>query len=282
MLEFRGERLDFNVADDEDFMQHLNRYAFAKPFCTGSVLDLACGVGYGTYFLSDKTDISTIVGGDISEEAIKYAQATFANNKTHFQLESATKTTFTNNSFNTIISIETVEHIKEIDIFFTEATRLLNENGTFIMSLPNKKFFLDEGFENAFHFNEMYYSELNIFLSTYFKKNEMYYQFYPIERYNRIHPKLNAQKTVVAKKNIRSFIPLPLKQFIGPIIKHLNYSKLSKNSVREIYGFEFQKFLDNNSNLRDQYRIVPIEEQIYNKIPGNFMAVCQGAKQRLR
>ena len=53
---------------------HTDRYQFAKHHLVqGSVLDLACGVGYGTALLSEGPRVTRALGVDISTAAVNYA-----------------------------------------------------------------------------------------------------------------------------------------------------------------------------------------------------------------
>jgi hypothetical protein len=45
VLAYQGERIDFDSADPQDFMQHITRYEYAARHVSGDVLDIACGVG---------------------------------------------------------------------------------------------------------------------------------------------------------------------------------------------------------------------------------------------
>src|SRR5690242_5479118 len=57
--------------------EHMARYVLAQPLCAGKrVLDIACGEGYGTSFLKS-SGAASVVGIDISEEAIAAANARF-------------------------------------------------------------------------------------------------------------------------------------------------------------------------------------------------------------
>ena len=48
-MEFTGERLVLGEVDKELETEHLDRYRFALQFAAGkTVLDAACGTGYGT------------------------------------------------------------------------------------------------------------------------------------------------------------------------------------------------------------------------------------------
>ena len=54
----------------------LERYAFASRHCRpGRLLDIACGVGYGTSLLTERVpQIDSALGIDLSEGAIAYAR----------------------------------------------------------------------------------------------------------------------------------------------------------------------------------------------------------------
>ena len=67
-LEFDGERLIPEKAEAYSFWEHVHRYRFATEFARGrSVLDIACGEGYGTAALA--ATARSVVGVDISPAA---------------------------------------------------------------------------------------------------------------------------------------------------------------------------------------------------------------------
>ena len=51
--------------------RHVERYAMVRQWCKGSVLDISCGVGYGTFLISKNPDVTKICGVDIDQEAIE-------------------------------------------------------------------------------------------------------------------------------------------------------------------------------------------------------------------
>ena len=62
---------------------HLKRYEFARPYCVGKhVLDAGCGVGYGSAFLSEAA--RSVVGVDVSADAIEYARARYGGRNVEF------------------------------------------------------------------------------------------------------------------------------------------------------------------------------------------------------
>lgn len=72
-----AERLVPGVyAPARDMAQHAARYSWAMRLCGGQrVLDVGCGVGYGSYMLSWVAD--SVTAFDVDEEAIATARATY-------------------------------------------------------------------------------------------------------------------------------------------------------------------------------------------------------------
>ncbi|MBZ9636014.1 methyltransferase domain-containing protein [Clostridium sp. FP1] len=115
----------------------LERYKFAIKHIKQQecVLDIACGSGYGTKYVYDEVT-KNIIGADLSENAIKYNKKNYLN--IDFQVQDATKTTFSKNQFDVVLSMETFEHIplELIDDYLNEMKRVLKDDGVFICTTP--------------------------------------------------------------------------------------------------------------------------------------------------
>lgn len=88
---------------------HSMRYQFAQQFIDkeDSVLDIACGTGYGTALLS--TGCRSITGVDLSQKAIAFA----INNYSKVNTQYINSDIFECNIMaNVVITFETIEHIK--------------------------------------------------------------------------------------------------------------------------------------------------------------------------
>jgi SAM-dependent methyltransferase len=114
---------------------HLERYAFAaKHLAPGRVLDLACGVGYGTRLLAEQSG-QPVLGVDLSAQAIDYARIRYGGPGIDFRMADATNFRDAQ-GFASIVSLETVEHLADPDAFLASMAALLRPGGSFIASVP--------------------------------------------------------------------------------------------------------------------------------------------------
>lgn len=113
---------------------HVARYRFALRYVTGRTLDAACGCGYGSKILLEGA--SSVVGVDASEDAINWARDNFKG--PHYILGRIEQAPW-EGSFETIVSLETIEHIKEPE----EALKAFRRacTGRLIASVPNENLY---------------------------------------------------------------------------------------------------------------------------------------------
>lgn len=113
---------------------HVLRYQFALGFAKGRVLDAACGCGYGSRMLS--TVAEEVVGVDADEDAISWAKAHFPGPS---YLRGRIEEVPWEGEFETVVSFETIEHIKEPQAALQAIRRACI--GTFIASVPNEELY---------------------------------------------------------------------------------------------------------------------------------------------
>ncbi len=131
------DELQAGTTGQETLAFHLERYDFAaKHIASGNVLDIACGVGYGTSLIAEKVDrLESITGVDISPNAIQYAKERYAHSKIKFIAADA-MLYFEDNKYDVIISLETIEHLPKPELFIDNMQQLLKPNGLMITSVP--------------------------------------------------------------------------------------------------------------------------------------------------
>ena len=98
-----------------------------------SVLELGCGTGKNTGWLMKKTEHITAV--DFSENMLNKAREKYsAANLKFLQADITQPWKFESDSFNLVASNLILEHIKDLDFIFSEATRVLKNGGYFFVS----------------------------------------------------------------------------------------------------------------------------------------------------
>lgn len=122
----------------ETLRLHLDRYEFAARVAKGPrLLDMACGVGYGSALLAERRpDIASLIGVDVDGEAIAYARKRYeSSNRVAYRLADA-MTFAADEQFDTIVSLETIEHLPDPVGFSQRLAALLKSDGILVASVP--------------------------------------------------------------------------------------------------------------------------------------------------
>jgi 2-polyprenyl-3-methyl-5-hydroxy-6-metoxy-1,4-benzoquinol methylase len=116
---------------------HLERYRFASRFAQeGSILDIACGVGYGTHLLASLAAPGTrLIGVDIAADALAIARSEYAEPGIEY-FQSDCMTFASDTPFDTIVSLETLEHLAEPEVFLKRLVGMLAPGGRIVFSVP--------------------------------------------------------------------------------------------------------------------------------------------------
>jgi SAM-dependent methyltransferase len=131
------ELLKDEATGRQAFNLHIERYEFAarKLRDAKSILDIACGVGYGSRLLKESLPAALVTGVDSSADAIEYANDRYALPGLTFRV--ADGMTFDDGPFDAVVSLETIEHLPDPQPFIQRVTtRLLRPGGIFIGSVP--------------------------------------------------------------------------------------------------------------------------------------------------
>lgn len=137
MMEFSGERFIPSKSPKRIEDDHIERYVFASKFIENkSVLDIACGVGYGTSLLAESR-ASFVLGVDICPSAISYAKTKYKNNNVDFQTGDIGKFQ-TQTKYDVVVCFETIEHVINFKLAVSNLYCLLKDGGILFISSPNR------------------------------------------------------------------------------------------------------------------------------------------------
>jgi len=168
------ERIIPNETFGGPLASHIKRYCFAKSYSVNKVvLDAACGVGYGSFYLSEVAN--EVIGVDISEEAIAYAKKHYQKENMQFRQMDIHTLMFSDKYFDLACSFETLEHLDDPERYISEVKRVLKDDGIFIISTPYFKKTLHKP-KNPYHKIEFSQEDFSNLLEKYFNKVEIFGQ----------------------------------------------------------------------------------------------------------
>lgn len=197
-----SERQEYNIVSPW-WGEHVFRYNEVIKRVAGSekILDIACGNGYGTYMLAGAVK-ETVIGGDIETEAVVQCKNTFTLQNLKYEVLDATKLPFDNETFDVVVSFETIEHTTQFDKMLSEFKRVLKQQGTLFVSTPNKLMSSPDGIiKNPFHTQEWSLQELAPILKQHFSKSELFGQDF--NRYDSGRTLAKAVEGILYKRGIR-------------------------------------------------------------------------------
>lgn len=208
-MHFTGERYLPNTVNPQISYEHWHRYLLASSFVDGkSVLDIACGEGYGTNLLASQA--KEIMGVDIDKESVEHAIKNYKKSNIKFQVGSAEKIPILGKHlFDVVISFETIEHLDSIgqDKFLKEIKRVLKPNGLLIMSSPVKENY-EKIVDNPFHLQELTEEEFKDLMDEHFKFVRILGQeYYTGSFINEINQSVGQNQTFKIKTDQNGFSP---------------------------------------------------------------------------
>lgn len=163
---------DMAKRKDRFYIQHTKIISnLISKFGIGKILDVGCGDGYITSLIFE--NFKDVIGIDISKKAIKFARE--KNQGVTFVVGTCTNLPFSDESFDTIVASEVIEHINYNDgkAFLKEARRVLSPKGKIIISTPNLsnlyRRYLRILYKNPEHLKEYTKNELIELLSAHFR-----------------------------------------------------------------------------------------------------------------
>jgi ubiquinone/menaquinone biosynthesis C-methylase UbiE len=145
-------------------------YEFVLPHIKEKkVLDLGCGLAYGTALMAEPA--TEITGVDYDESTIENNKERYRNiANLAFIRSSLPPLPFADNSFDVVTLFQFIEHIADRKKLLQECKRVLRQDGTLILTTPNA---IKSFARNPFHIHEYTFEEMKGELSTIFPSHEL-------------------------------------------------------------------------------------------------------------
>jgi len=171
------ERILPGSTDWVELLFHWHRYCRAADLAAGkTVLDLACGEGYGAHYLAAQAQ--RVVGIDIDLPAIERARSKYRRSNLEFMTGSAAEIPFPEASFDLVVSLETLEHLdgETQHRFLREVQRVLKPAGQLLISTPDRGRTEQFSEHNPYHQKELFPEEFAHLLQGYFPRVQLAWQ----------------------------------------------------------------------------------------------------------
>lgn len=214
-LTFGGERVS-HLYPNDCYYAHLSIYNFALDLIKNKVvLDAGSGGGYGSVYLADN-GASSVLGIDISDDAIEYSQEYFKRSNLNYHKMDLQKIAgLKPRSFDLIFSSNALEHVPDVTAFFRSAWELLKEDGTLVVAVPpvTNKESRQGNLINPYHLNIWSPRQWYYVLNQYFEDIQCYRH-----SFDKPNIKLNfantPEQTIVTEKDFL-FEQIQIDQFFN-------------------------------------------------------------------
>ena len=159
------------------YLTHVATYRFCAPYVENRrVLDFGCGTGHGTAEMA--AVCASVVGVDVSPQAIEYARSRYPSPKVRYRVIPRIEVEplpFEDHSFDVVVSIQVIEHVSEADAYLAEAKRVLRRDGVLIVATPDRSTRLlpKQRPWNRFHVREFSEAALATLLARHFRAVEV-------------------------------------------------------------------------------------------------------------
>jgi 2-polyprenyl-3-methyl-5-hydroxy-6-metoxy-1,4-benzoquinol methylase len=205
---------------DTQHVVNLSGYVWAaeqlSPLTGRLVLDLSCGTGYGSDYLGSHA--GRIVGIDCAIEVVARSRARYPRANVSFVAMDGCSLAFQDESFDCIVSQDTIEHIEDDRRFVEELARVLKPTGTLVLFTPHGK---GAGVkpEDPYHVREYRFEELQALLSAHFTTIRWYGRRQG-RRLRTVEQHMDRVRRFDSL-GLRTVVPRPVRHWLGSLISRL-------------------------------------------------------------
>tara|TARA_R110002050_G_scaffold150928_2_gene277872 strand:+ start:2952 stop:3728 length:777 start_codon:yes stop_codon:yes gene_type:complete len=242
------------ISDNPIHQRLFKAYIVAKEYVSGNLLEIGCGEGRGVHVLGPLVD--HYHGMDKIGEILDRLKDKFP----EFTFEQAIIPPMDNlkdDSFDTVVSFQVIEHIQNDKKYLEEIYRVLKPGGMALISTPNIRFSLTR---NPWHIREYTPAQLKELCASIFDKVETK----GIGGNAKVWDYYNANKESVNKitrwdvLNLQYRLPAWMLRIPYEILNRANRDKLHRKQGKAVEQIEHSDYLyvDDPENALDLYYIL--------------------------
>lgn len=207
-----------------------------------SVLDVGCGTGAFSYYLSSQTNSSDFYGIDIDEQFIRLATEKANNechnaNRFHFSVANALSMPFADNSFDLVVSYTALTNIPNGKRVMDEMIRVVKKGGT-VASITAQSFSFTPQFEGIYPPSHRYYYEYKNLTVMVLR---MYESIQPISDYTQYGVAPEKVPTLFANSALHDIEMHPIGNAFSLSNAHLSNDD-KRSIINLMYQAEHDKF----------------------------------------
>ncbi len=231
------------ISDNPIHQRLLRAYSLAIPYVKGDLLEPGCGEGRGVKLLSPL--VKSYVALDKIQEVIDVLKPEYPN----VDFRQAVFPPFDglgDASFDSLVSFQVIEHLKDDHGFLKEIYRVLRPGGVAVLTTPNIKRTLTR---NPWHVREYTAEQLTSLASKYFDNVEMK----GVAGNDKVMAYYEQNKKSVEKItrfdifNLQYRLPAPLLRIPYDILNRMNRNKLNKANNDLVSDITEEDYLISNN-----------------------------------